>query len=88
MSDPSPSPWPRFRRAMRVSALAAALAVAGALGWLWASGAPMRVGLLLAVTLGIGASVLLGGALMGLVYVSARSGHDDTVLPPIDEERR
>jgi hypothetical protein len=33
----------------------------------------------LAVAGGVGGSVLLSGALMGLVFVSNRSGHDDSV---------
>ena len=76
---PTESAWAPFRRLMRVVALSALLAVIAALAWLQASGAPARWELWLAVAGGVAGSVLLSGALMGLVFVSNRSGHDDSV---------
>lgn len=71
--------WVPFRRLMRIVALCAVLAVLAALGALHITGAPARWGLWLAVAGGVAGSVLLSGALMGLVFVSSRSGHDDSV---------
>ena len=71
--------WRRFRRLMLLMVGVAAAAVAAALLWLHRHGTPMPWPAVIAVTLGIGLSLLLAGALMGLVFVSARSGHDDTV---------
>jgi hypothetical protein len=71
--------WVPFWRLMRIVALCALIAVLAALGWLQATGAPARWELWLAVAGGVAGSVLLSGALMGLVFVSSRSGHDDSV---------
>ena len=73
------SVWVPFRRLMMIVALCAVLAVAAALVWLRATGAPDRWELWLAVSGGIAGTVLLTGALMGLVFLSNRSGHDDHV---------
>jgi hypothetical protein len=73
------SPWVAFWRLMRVVTLCALLAVLAALAVLYATDAPARWGLWLAVAGGVSGSVLLSGALMGLVFVSNRSGHDDSV---------
>ena len=59
---------------MGLAALGAALA---ALLYLKYSGAPMRLGLVLATMFGVFLSVLLGTALMGLVFLSDSAGHDD-----------
>lgn len=73
------SAWAPFRRLMRIVALCALLAVLAALAALHFTGAPARWELWLAVAGGVAGSVLLSGALMGLVFVSSRSGHDDSV---------
>lgn len=70
------SPWAPFRRLMGIVALVSVAAVAAALAWLTASGAPVRWELWLAVAGGVAGTMLLAGALMGLVFVSNRSGHD------------
>jgi hypothetical protein len=54
-------------------------AAAAAILWLKASGAPMRWELLLAVSGGVAGTLLLTGALMGLLFVSNQSGHDASV---------
>lgn len=65
---------------------AAALAIAAAFLWLRSEGVALNLHFVIALTLGIALSVLLGAALMGLVFLSARSGADDAVqdLPPGD----
>lgn len=73
------SAWVPFRRLMRIVGLSAVLAVLAALAALHLTGAPPRWELWLAVSGGIAGTVLLTGALMGLVFVSNRSGHDDSV---------
>lgn len=92
MSDTAPADhWPRFRRLMLWTAGIAVLAVAVALLWLRGQGVALGLHFVVALTLGIVLSLLLGAALMGLVFLSARSGADDAVrdLPPGDsgEER-
>jgi hypothetical protein len=58
---------------MVVSACAAVLALA----YLRISGVPMPIHLIIATFAGVFLTVLLGTALMGLVFVSANSGHDE-----------
>ena len=42
--------------------------------------------MMLFTALGIFASVLLAAALMGLVFLSAGSGHDDAISDPFSDE--
>ncbi|PTQ13503.1 hypothetical protein CLG96_05310 [Sphingomonas oleivorans] len=68
--------WARYRRMMRWTALAAGLGVVLALLWLDARG-PLPLHMAIATTAGVGLTILLGGALMGLVFLSAGTGHDE-----------
>ena len=69
--------WRRYRRMMRWMALAAAIAVAMSLLWLKQAGGPMPFHMVVATAAGVGLTVLVGTALMGLVFLSNRSGHDE-----------
>jgi len=62
---------------MKWMLLAAAVAVVLALLYLKAVGAPMAIHMVIATIAGVGLSVLLGTGLMGLVFLSNASGHDD-----------
>lgn len=84
MPAPDPTPhetgalkrrlWRIFRLLAVLSIVVAALAVI-----LVARGqAEVRVHLLIATGLGTGLMVLVGSALMALVFLSASSGHDDS----------
>ena len=76
--DPRAAAWRRFRSLMRWSALAALGAVLLALVYLKASGQPMPIHMVIATIAGVGFTVLLGAALMGLVFLSNASGHDES----------
>lgn len=78
LSDPAYAAfaWDRYRRLMRWMAAAAALAVLIALGWLWSQGALGSIHIVVATALGVGGSVLLTAALMGLVFLSSGTSHD------------
>ena len=79
--------WPRYKRMMKWMGLASALAVAAALAWLgWATEGGLSIAMAIATVAGVGLSVLLGTALMGLVFLSNRSGHDEAASRP--EARR
>ena len=72
--------WRWFRRLM-VWMFAFSLAVvAVAVTWLVRTGTPMHLHFLIAMGLGITLSLMLGAGLMGLVFVSARTGMDDAVI--------
>jgi len=71
----------RYKRLM-LAMLGITLALIGAsLGWLAATGTPMHLHFVMAVTLGIFFSLMLGAALMGLVFFSNASGADDDQQP-------
>lgn len=67
----------RYWRLVGLMALIAVVTIAGALWYLHASGTPLRLHVALAMSLGIGLTLLLAGALMSLLFFSARSGHDE-----------
>ena len=81
LSDPAQAAhaWGRFRRLMRwvalVAAACSAVAVWGLIRW---QGELSWVGVLAAVG-GVAGSVLLAGALIGLVFLSSGPGHDEQI---------
>jgi hypothetical protein len=88
--DPMPSPhhsmmlrfWRIFRLLALLSIVIAAIAVA-----LATSGeGEVHASLIIATALGIGLTVLLGTALMTLIFLSNASGHDEQTGKTIHEE--
>ena len=71
------SAWARYKATMRWMALAALVSVLLALLYLEAAGGPVPIHMAIATVAGVGLSVLLGTALMGLVFLSSNSGHDE-----------
>ncbi len=69
--------WTRYKKLMSWMATAAVAAVLLALIYLKSSGDAVSVHMVIATIAGVGLSVLLGTGLMGLVYFSSHSGHDD-----------
>lgn len=76
--------WGRYRRLMAWMVLASTAAVLLGLGALWLIVGPVPWPMLLWTALGIFFSVLLAAALMGLVFLSSGSGHDETILDPFE----
>jgi len=68
--------WRRYRRLMAGMAAVAVAAAVLALVYLIASGTVLSVHMVIATIAGVGVSVMLGTALMGLVFLSNASGHD------------
>mgnify|MGYP003632617485 CR=1 FL=1 len=83
MTAPRPQPRsdPRasFRRLMIWTGAAALVAIVVALAYLALAGVPMLWHMIIATILGVGFTILLGGGLMALVFLSANSGQDDQV---------
>ena len=69
--------WARYRRIMRWMALLAIVTVLLSLIYLKRSGEPVPVHMMIATIAGVGLTVLVGTGLMGLLFVSNRSGHDE-----------
>ena len=85
--DPIPRPraaddeaalaWQRYKALMSWMILASIVTAALALLWLQQTGTEMRLHLVIATIAGVGLSVLVGTGLMGLIFFSNRSGHDE-----------
>ena len=80
--------WARYKALMRWMALAAFVAVLLALIYLKSSGEPVPIHMLIATVAGVGLSVMLGTALMGLVFLSNSSGHDEAAAGERDDRVR
>lgn len=88
LDDPQTSAiaWGRFRRLIILMVTVSFVAVLGGLGALrWIIG-PIPIHMIIATSLGIFASVLLGTVLMSLIFLSNGSGHDAAILNPFEEE--
>jgi len=71
--------WGRYRRIMLWMSLASLIAgITAAVGLNYAYG-PLPLIAILASIGGIGGSVLMAAALMGLVFLSSGTGHDEAV---------
>jgi hypothetical protein len=80
--------WARYRQIMKVLMAVTVVTVALALGLLFASNGAISVHYYIAVALGISFTMLLGGGLMGLAFLSNGTGHDESVdnrMPGRDE---
>jgi hypothetical protein len=96
MKGPSPSPldeprasahaWSRYRRLLRWMALVTVGVLALVLGVLYALGALVSIHFVIGTVLGVGLTVMLMSALMGLVFMSSGTGHDEAVADPFDED--
>jgi hypothetical protein len=71
--------WARYRRLLGWMALAATLIVAIAVWLLDISYGPLSWIAILAAIGGFGATIMMAAALMGLVFLSSGSGHDEDV---------
>jgi hypothetical protein len=78
--------WARYKRALRWMALLALAVIAIALAVLYASGALVSIHFVIATVLGIGLTMMLMGALMGLVFLSSGTGHDEAVADPLEDD--
>ena len=71
--------WARFRRLMRLMLVVTVTVVIGAMVLLYRENGLVSVHLYIATALGISFAMLLMSALMGLVFLSSGSGHDEDV---------
>ncbi len=71
--------WGRYKRLMVWMALASLTATVGCLYLLSTLIGEIPIHMLIATSAGVFVSVMLASALMGLVFLSAGSGHDETV---------
>ncbi|WP_353203646.1 hypothetical protein [Sphingomonas sp.] len=81
LSDPAYAAfaWARFRRILGWMAVVAAVFIVAAILVLQSVYGPMGWVAILAVIGGAGGSIMLAAVLMGLVFLSSGSGHDEAV---------
>lgn len=80
--------WDRYRRIMRGWALAALAIIFVVLLALWLYFGLESIHLYIASALAAGLTVLMTGALMGLMFLSSGTGHDEAVAEPLEIEKR
>ena len=78
--------WARYRRLMRFMFLITIGTVIVALSLIYKQTGMVSVHFFIAAALGIGVSMLLMSALMGLVFLSSGTGHDEAVEDRLEEE--
>ena len=77
--------WARYYRIMRWMTLLAIGCVVLTLVYLRWGGGPVPIQMVIAGSVGVFLTVMVGTGLMSLVFLSAGSGHDDAVADPFDE---
>jgi RsiW-degrading membrane proteinase PrsW (M82 family) len=78
--------WARFRRLMWLMLSVTIAMVVGACVLLYRENGFVSIHFYIATALGIGFMMLLMSALMGLVFLSNGTGHDDAVINPLEDE--
>ncbi|MGI8943456.1 MAG: hypothetical protein ACR2FJ_04340 [Qipengyuania sp.] len=71
--------WARYRKVMRRVVLATLGVVIVVLLMLYDAESEASVHYYIAIALGVGGVMLLAGALMGLVFMSSGTGHDQSI---------
>lgn len=72
--------WARYKRLMRWMMLVTLTMVIGAVVVLYRENGPISIHFYIATALGISFAMLLMSALMGLVFLSNGTGHDDALM--------
>ncbi len=71
----------RYKKLMLAMLAITFALIAISMAWLYFTNTPMHLHFILAVSFGIFSSLMLGAALMGLVFFSNASGTDDAQQP-------
>ena len=80
--------WARYRRIMRAMAWVTLAVVAVSLAVVYRANGLVSINLYIATALGVGGTMLLASALMGLVFLSSGTGHDAAVMDFMAEEEQ
>lgn len=78
--------WARYRRLMQIVGGVTLVVVIASLVGLRLTIADASIHFYIATALGVTFTMLLGGALMGLMFLSNGTGHDAAVSDPFDGE--
>ncbi|GGD60233.1 hypothetical protein [Croceicoccus mobilis] len=80
--------WGRYKRLMKGMGLVTALTVTAVLGWLYFENGFVSIHFFIAWGLGIGVMMMLTAALMGLVFLSNGTGHDEAIDDRMGDEAK
>ena len=78
--------WARYRRLMRFMMGVTLAVVVVAMALLYKHNGFVSIQFYIATALGIGFAMLLMSALMGLVFLSSGTGHDATIIDPLEDD--
>jgi len=76
--------WARYFWLMRWMGLFTALVMAGSAAYLYQTVGFVSIHFYIATMLGIGFTMMLMASLMGLVFLSSGTGHDESIDDPFD----
>jgi len=79
--------WRRYRRIFGIVAAVALLSAIVAVVALYIAIGEFQLHASIAMAIGIGLSVLLGGARMGLIFLSSGTGHDERSRDATERDR-
>ncbi len=78
--------WARYLRVMRWMMTVTVGLVIGSVILLYRSNGMVSIHFYIATALGVGFTMLLASALMGLVFLSSGTGHDEAVVDPAESD--
>jgi hypothetical protein len=78
--------WARYKRLMKWMFAFTIVVVIGTLGTFYLQNGMVSIHFFIATALGIGFAMLLMSALMGLVFLSSGTGHDESVSDLTDDQ--
>jgi hypothetical protein len=84
--DKAAHAWARYKRLMRFMVGVTVVVVVAALVLLYLQNGMVSIHFYIATGLGIGVAMLLMSALMGLVFLSNGTGHDEAVIDPSKDD--
>ena len=86
--DHSAHAWARYKRLMKFMVAVTLAVVVAAMAVLYHLNGFVSIHFYIATALGIGFAMLLMSALMGLVFLSSGTGHDESILDPLKDDSR
>ena len=80
--------WARYKWLMKLMGSVTLVVVALALVLLYRINGVVSIHFYIATGLAIGVSMMLMAALMGLVFLSSGTGHDESIVDPLEDQRK
>lgn len=78
--------WARYLRIMRWMMTVTVGLVIGSIILLYRSNGMVSIHFYIATALGIGFTMLMASALMGLAFLSSGTGHDESIVDPLKDD--